>query len=121
MGWLLVRLWQDDGGAILASEWLLVATLLVLGSLTCLVTVRQAVLAELEETGNALLSLDQSYSYSGQTAVCPPLPNRTFLSPRATALEAATAGSASRDTSSSLSIGSVPPDQINLHDANPCD
>jgi len=67
---LLRRFWHDDRGAILASEWVLVVTILVIGVLPALVAYRQAVLTELEELANSLLGLDQSYSFSGQTLLC---------------------------------------------------
>ena len=64
---VLVRLWNDDAGALIAAEWVFVATILVLGAITGLVAVRQAVIAELHDVANALLALNQSYSFSGQS------------------------------------------------------
>jgi hypothetical protein len=64
---LMQRLWQDDCGALIATEWVFVATILILGAITGLVAVRQAVLAELTDFANALLALNQSYSFSGQS------------------------------------------------------
>jgi hypothetical protein len=64
---LMLKLWNDDCGALIATEWVFVATILVLGSITGLVAVRQAVLSELTEFANAVLALNQSYSFSGQS------------------------------------------------------
>ena len=64
---LMVKLWSDDAGALIASEWVFVATILVLGAITGLVAVRQAVIAELHDYANALVALNQSYSFSGQS------------------------------------------------------
>jgi Flp pilus assembly pilin Flp len=64
---LLARLWRDDCGALIATEWVFVATILVLGIITGLVAVRQAVINELDEFANAVLSLNQSFSFSGQS------------------------------------------------------
>jgi hypothetical protein len=64
---LMCKLWQDDAGALIATEWVFVATILVLGSITGLVAVRQAVISELVEFANAVMSLNQSYSFSGQS------------------------------------------------------
>ena len=64
---LMVRLWNDDAGALIAAEWVFVATILVLGAITGLVAVRQAVIAELHDVANALLALNQSFSFSGQS------------------------------------------------------
>jgi hypothetical protein len=64
---LMRRVWQDDTGALIATEWVFVATILVLGAITGLVAVRQAVISELVEFANAVMSLNQSYSFSGQS------------------------------------------------------
>jgi hypothetical protein len=63
----MVRLWADDGGALIAAEWVFVATILVLGAITGLVAVRQAVIAEVLVLTNALLSPNQSFNFSGQS------------------------------------------------------
>src|SRR5712692_5650659 len=64
---LMLKLWKDDSGALIATEWVFVATILVLGSITGLVAVRQAVLAELQDMANAIMALDQSYSFTSQS------------------------------------------------------
>src|SRR5262245_33409609 len=64
---LMLKLWKDDCGALIATEWVFVATILVLGSITGLVAVRQAVITELTDVANAILSLQQTYSISGQS------------------------------------------------------
>jgi hypothetical protein len=61
----LSRLWNDDCGALLAVEWVFVATILVLGSITGLVAVRQAILAELHEFAEALRHLSHAYHIHG--------------------------------------------------------
>jgi hypothetical protein len=67
---LFVRLWQDDCGALLATEWVVMATVMVLGIMPGLVAVRQGVLAELLDVANAALGLDQSYGFTGQETGC---------------------------------------------------
>src|SRR5947208_1193113 len=52
-------------GALIASEFLFVATILVIGTVVGLANVRDAVNAELTEFGNALLALSQGYTISG--------------------------------------------------------
>ncbi len=64
---LAIKLWKDDCGALIATEWVFVATILVLGSITGLVAVRQAVITEMEEFAHAVMSLSESYSFSGQS------------------------------------------------------
>jgi hypothetical protein len=44
--WFLERFWHDDEGSVLAVQWVLVATVLVLGAVTGLAAFREAVLAE---------------------------------------------------------------------------
>jgi hypothetical protein len=62
----LTNLWNDDCGALLATEWIIVATIMVLGIIPGLIAVRQGTLSELHDMANAVLSLDQSYSFTGQ-------------------------------------------------------
>ena len=59
------RFWRDDGGALLALEWLFLATLLVFGLTTGLVAVRNAVNAELTTIADAATSLNVCFSFSG--------------------------------------------------------
>ena len=88
---LMFKLWNDDCGALIATEWVFVATILVLGSITGLISVRQAVITELESFADAVGSLSQAYSFSGQ-ANC----------------ESSTAGSWYVDTALSIPIHSTP-------------
>ncbi len=55
---LLRRLWHDDCGALIATEWVFVATIMVLGAITGLVAVRQAILSELTKFADAVTSLN---------------------------------------------------------------
>jgi hypothetical protein len=101
---LFAKLWKDDCGALIATEWVFVATILVLGSIVGLVAVRQAIISELTEFANALLSLNQSFSFSGQTNC-----------------QASTAGSAFVDSCDSIPARSVPAACISTADQPPCD
>lgn len=67
---MLLKLWRDDQGALIASEFLFVATILVIGIIVGLAAVRDAVVTELTEYGNALLALSQGYSISGLEGCC---------------------------------------------------
>lgn len=62
---MLTRLWNDEAGALLSAEIVLVGTILVIGVLTGLTSVRDAVVTELADVAGAIASVDQSYSYSG--------------------------------------------------------
>src|SRR5262249_42617914 len=79
---MLRNLWNDDCGIIVKVELIFVITILVIGCLTSLVALRQAVISEAVETANAIMSLNQSFSFSGQSTC-----------------ESSTAGSAASDSS----------------------
>jgi Flp pilus assembly pilin Flp len=66
----MLRLWKDDGGALIAAEWAIVSTILVLGVITGLVAVRNAVNSELVEFANALMSMDHGFSYPSEDLFC---------------------------------------------------
>jgi len=87
----MLKLWNDDcGSALLSSELLFIFAILVLGIISGLVAVRQAVISELVETAQALLALNQSFSFSGQSNC-----------------ESSTAGSAASDTNNTIGEASV--------------
>ena len=67
MAQLMRKLWQDDCGALIASEFLFVATILVIGVIIGLTAVRTAINVELTELGNAFLALSQGFAISGQS------------------------------------------------------
>ncbi|MFQ3594272.1 MAG: hypothetical protein SNJ82_13915 [Gemmataceae bacterium] len=64
----LVRLWRDDHGAVIATEYLFVITILVIGLVVGLTGLRSAINAELTELGNAILALSQGFTANGQTS-----------------------------------------------------
>ncbi|HEV3078867.1 MAG TPA: hypothetical protein VGY66_03785, partial [Gemmataceae bacterium] len=64
---LLANCWKDDNGALIAMEFLFVATVLVIGIVVGLTAVRNAVNAELTELANAILALSQGFTISGQS------------------------------------------------------
>jgi hypothetical protein len=67
---LMLKLWEDDRGAIIALEFLFLATILVIGIVVGLTSVRDSINVELAELGNALLALSQGFIISGQTGCC---------------------------------------------------
>jgi len=66
----LRRFWSDDSGALLATEWIFIATILVIGLIVGLTSVRNAVLNEMEEVAAAIGSLSQSFSFGGIAGCC---------------------------------------------------
>jgi Flp pilus assembly pilin Flp len=70
---LLARLWSDDRGALLSIEFLLVSTILVLGLVVGLATLRDALATEFTEMANAVLTLNGgSGGSSGTQQATPP-------------------------------------------------
>ncbi len=62
---LMLKLWNDDRGALLATEWVFVSTILVVGLVAGLKSVQQSVNAELADIADAVGALSQAYSYGG--------------------------------------------------------
>ncbi len=62
---MLKKLWSDEAGAIISAEIVLVATILVIGMIVGLKSVRDSVVTELADVAMAIAQLDQSYSFTG--------------------------------------------------------
>lgn len=110
---LMLRLWHDECGAHILLEWLLLVLFLAIGIITGLTAPRQAVITEAEETAKTILTLNQSFSFSG-VITKPPI---VILPPCPISL---TAGSAASDQCDTIPITSVAAEVCNA-DANPCD
>jgi hypothetical protein len=65
---MLRKLWLDEGGAIVSAEIVVVMTILVIGVITGLSSLRDAVITELADVGGAIAWLDQSYILHGSNA-----------------------------------------------------
>jgi hypothetical protein len=59
----MFRAWNEEGG-FLTFEWILLLTLLVIGIVSGLSAVRDAIIDELGDVAQAMLALDQSYTIS---------------------------------------------------------
>ncbi len=57
------QLWQDETGVIATTDLLFIATLLVIGTIVGLTSVRDQVVQELADVAVGIGSLNQSYSY----------------------------------------------------------
>lgn len=64
---MFVRFWQDEAGFVVSSELVLTATILVLGMVVGLTTIRDAVLQELGDVAHSFGDINQSYSFAGVT------------------------------------------------------
>jgi hypothetical protein len=62
---LVRRFWNDERGAIISSELVLVMTITVIGMTVGLSEVAHAVVAELNDVGDAIGSLNQSFAFTG--------------------------------------------------------
>jgi len=76
---LMLRMWQDDSGALIATEWVFVATILVLSLVVGLKAVESAVEGELVDLANAIGSLNQSFSFGGSSGCCASAAGSSFL------------------------------------------
>lgn len=61
----LRTLWKDDVGAVISVELILVITIVGIGLIVGLTTLRNAVVQELADTGAAVGSMNQSFTFSG--------------------------------------------------------
>ncbi len=64
---MIQKLWNDETGAVLSAEIILVLTILICGLVIGWTAVRDAITTELADVGQAVGSLNQSYSFSGVT------------------------------------------------------
>jgi len=64
------RLWSEQTGAVVSAEVMLAATILVLGVIAGLKSVRDSVVTELADVGQAFANVNQSYCYSGTSGHC---------------------------------------------------
>lgn len=62
---IINRLWRDENGFIVSSELVLLASVIVIPLLVGMQTVRDAVVQELADVGQAIGVVSQTYWYSG--------------------------------------------------------
>ena len=62
---LIKHLWKDEAGFVVSTELVLVATLVVIGMVVGLSTVRDSVTNELADTAGAIDDVNQSYTVEG--------------------------------------------------------
>lgn len=65
---MLRALLNDEAGFIVSAELVLIATLLVIGLIVGLSEVQHAVVQELNDVGDAIGNVNQSYYYTGFSA-----------------------------------------------------
>lgn len=62
---LLLRLWNDQSGAIVSAEIMLIASILVIGVIVGLKSLRDSIVTELADVAQAIANVNQSFSFSG--------------------------------------------------------
>ena len=72
MSKLLARLWDDDQGAVISVELVLVLGILIFGIIPGLVALRNSVIAALGTIGNAITQIVPSFTYSGYAVIGTP-------------------------------------------------
>ena len=65
---MFARLWNDEDGAVLSAELVLILTILVIGMVVGLSELQDAVVNELNDVGEAIGSLNQGYFFHGQSS-----------------------------------------------------
>lgn len=61
------RLWRDEAGFVVSTELVLVATIVVIGLIVGLTSIRDQVVQELGDIAAMISQLNQSYSFSAIT------------------------------------------------------
>lgn len=64
MNAFIQRMWQEDDG-VLSFDWVLLVTIVVIGLVGGIATMRDAMIDEFGDTAEATLNIDQSYTYPG--------------------------------------------------------
>lgn len=62
---LFLRLWHDEAGSVIATEYLMLGSIVGLGGAAGLTQMRDSVNAEYAELGQSVRGLNQSYGYHG--------------------------------------------------------
>lgn len=62
---ILQRFWAEETGAVISAELILMGTLLVIGLIVGMATLRDHVVQEIADIAGGIGDLNQTYSYSG--------------------------------------------------------
>lgn len=64
---MMNRFWNDQAGFVISTELMIVATLLVLGMIAGLVSIRSQIVQELGDVAAAISEFDQTFSFAAIT------------------------------------------------------
>jgi len=62
---LLARLWNDEAGAVIATEYLMLGSIVALGGASGMVAMRDSVIDEYKELGQGVRNIRQAYTVPG--------------------------------------------------------
>ena len=62
---MIRKLWSEDAGFIVSAELVIVATIVVIGMIVGLTSLRNQVVQELVDVGQSVGALSQSFAYTG--------------------------------------------------------
>jgi hypothetical protein len=65
---MLTHFWRDEAGFIISAELVLVATILVIGLIVGMSELQHSIVGELNDVGEAIGKLNQSYAFTGFSA-----------------------------------------------------
>jgi Flp pilus assembly pilin Flp len=65
---LLKTLWADECGAVIATEYLMLGSIVAVGGTTGLVAMRDAMTSEYQEFGNSVREVRQAHTPAGLTS-----------------------------------------------------
>ncbi len=63
-------LWSDEAGFIISAELILLATILVIGLIVGMVSLRNQIVQEEVDVGQAIGSISQSFCFAGALGTC---------------------------------------------------
>ena len=66
----LKRVWNEEEGFLLTAEAILFATLLIIGLIAGLSSLRESIVTELGDLAQAISNLNQSFSFGGVVGHC---------------------------------------------------
>lgn len=80
----LQQIWNEDDG-VLSFEWTIMSVLIVFGIVGGLAAARDVVIDELGDMGEAIISFNQSFSYTGIVALG--IPGATYTDAASTLID----------------------------------
>jgi hypothetical protein len=76
---MLKRLWHDERGVIVSAEIVMIMTVLVIGVMTGLTSIRDGVIEELADVGPAIGNIDQSFIIGGSVSHASAVSSSVFI------------------------------------------